>query len=712
MLYRSMKCLWIRLLAACIFALVSTPVPTGASQEMGRVYVVKTDPSNPASVFAAAQQGVFASTDAGATWTATSLTQPTIALAIAPVTPTTVYAGTDLGLFKSSDGGTTWSPAGVSNPVSSVEIDPAIPTTLYASIGSQIIKSPDGGANWTSVGPAGFVAIVASPPLTLYVGSKSMGGIDVASSIDGGSTWITASVSNPDPGFSPLWVLDFALTINPTIATTAYVASSGYRCDGDGCFTIGTISQSTDGGATWFAVEQVPSALGYYGSWVWPQIGVTQVVVDPLQSNIFYAAWSVFCDQNEPFCANFGIVSDAWLSRYGGGTGPRPTNPGAWALWFDLLNPTVLYAATASGVLQSTDGGVTWSAVGSPPPAQFTLSLSTVGSGTIAADPQPVSGTYTAGTVVNLSATPAANFQFAGWSGACSGTGACSVTMDAAKSVTATFAVRQFVLTLSTVGAGTITASPPPASGTYAVGTVVSLTATPAAGSQFSGWSGACSGSSTCNVTMNTALSVTAIFAALPPPPPADTAAPETSITAVVDGTGTAIGDGAVTLSTSLTLSFAGTDNVGVARFECRLDSAGFSTCASPLAYNGLTLGRHTFEVRAVDTSNNVDATPARYTWTVDASPNTTITAAIDGRGKSLPDGGHTTSDKVTFRFTGTDNGTIARFECGLDAAAFTPCTSPVTYGAVSRGTHAFRVRAVDNNGFADPSPAVFNWTR
>ena len=62
--------------------------------------------------------------------------------------------------------------------------------------------------------------------------------------------------------------------------------------------------------------------------------------------------------------------------------------------------------------------------------------------------------------------------------------------------------------------------------------------------------------------------------------------------------------------------------------------------------------------------------------------------------------------------FAGTDNGTVARFECRLDGAAFTSCISPVTYAAVSRGTHTFRVRAVDNNGFTDPSPAVFNWTR
>jgi YVTN family beta-propeller protein len=147
-----------------------------------------------------------------------------------------------------------------------------------------------------------------------------------------------------------------------------------------------------------------------------------------------------------------------------------------------------------------------------PPPAQFVLSLTTVGSGTISANPQPVSGTYTAGTVVSLAAVPATNFQFTGWSGACSGTSACSVTMDAAKSVTATFTLKQFALVLATIGSGTITASPLPVGGTYGAGTVVSLTANPAANFQFTGWSGACSGSSSCNVTMDATKSVTATF--------------------------------------------------------------------------------------------------------------------------------------------------------------------------------------------------------
>lgn len=68
--------------------------------------------------------------------------------------------------------------------------------------------------------------------------------------------------------------------------------------------------------------------------------------------------------------------------------------------------------------------------------------------------------------------------------------------------------------TLSTrvrgTGSGSITANPPGSS--FAAGTVVSLTATPASGSTFSGWSGACSGAGACTLTMNANLTVTASF--------------------------------------------------------------------------------------------------------------------------------------------------------------------------------------------------------
>lgn len=72
-------------------------------------------------------------------------------------------------------------------------------------------------------------------------------------------------------------------------------------------------------------------------------------------------------------------------------------------------------------------------------PTTFTLTVSTSGTGSGAVSSNPLGPSYTSGTTVTLTATPATGSTFTGWSGACSGTGSCVVTMDAPKTVTAAF---------------------------------------------------------------------------------------------------------------------------------------------------------------------------------------------------------------------------------------------------------------------------------
>jgi hypothetical protein len=148
------------------------------------------------------------------------------------------------------------------------------------------------------------------------------------------------------------------------------------------------------------------------------------------------------------------------------------------------------------------------------------------GSGTVTSSPAGVncgtdcSQSYASGTVVTLNRTAAAGSAFTGWSGACTGTGStCQVTLSAAKTVTATFRpVYMLTAAKAGTGSGTVTSSPTGVScGTdcsqgYASGTVVTLSRTAAAGSSFLGWSGACSGTGSCQVTMSAARSVTASF--------------------------------------------------------------------------------------------------------------------------------------------------------------------------------------------------------
>jgi hypothetical protein len=158
----------------------------------------------------------------------------------------------------------------------------------------------------------------------------------------------------------------------------------------------------------------------------------------------------------------------------------------------------------------------------------LTVSKTGAGSGTVTSSPAGINcgatcaASFTSGTVVTLTATPAGGSTFGGWSGAgCAGTGTCVVTMSAAQSVTATFTLQSYTLTVSKTGtgSGTVTSSPAgincgaTCSASYASGTVVTLTATPDGSSTFGGWSGAgCAGTGTCVVTMSAAQSVTATF--------------------------------------------------------------------------------------------------------------------------------------------------------------------------------------------------------
>ena len=95
-----------------------------------------------------------------------------------------------------------------------------------------------------------------------------------------------------------------------------------------------------------------------------------------------------------------------------------------------------------------------------------------------------------------------------------------SLTMDTAQAVTATFAINQYDLSLTFAGNGTGSVSSAPAgidcdtdcSGTYDYNTVVTLTAVSDSGFTFTGWSGACSGTADCVVTISTAKNVTATF--------------------------------------------------------------------------------------------------------------------------------------------------------------------------------------------------------
>ena len=161
---------------------------------------------------------------------------------------------------------------------------------------------------------------------------------------------------------------------------------------------------------------------------------------------------------------------------------------------------------------------------------QYLLTVTTTGdsSGTVTDDLGGIdcgidcNNLYDSNTLVTLTAAPDAGTTFAGWSGGgCSGNGQCAVRLTEAKTVNAEFNVNQYTLTVEKDGNGTgaVAASTGAidcgsvCSDDYDYDTQVILTATPGAGSFFSGWSGGvCSGTDPCTVTMDLAKTVNAEF--------------------------------------------------------------------------------------------------------------------------------------------------------------------------------------------------------
>ncbi len=188
-------------------------------------------------------------------------------------------------------------------------------------------------------------------------------------------------------------------------------------------------------------------------------------------------------------------------------------NP-AWSLtdWAEGLTPQCDYGGeTSSSQVTLTFGS-------------FNLTVSTSGSGSVISTdgsincPGNCTGTYPATTPVTLNAYPAPGWAFTGWTGACTGTGSCTVTMTNNQTVAATF-LPYYMLTVNPTGNGSVQSNdgfincPGECSYSYVANTPVVLNAVPAPGWSVSSWGGYCPGTpSSCTIVMSQNESVPVTF--------------------------------------------------------------------------------------------------------------------------------------------------------------------------------------------------------
>jgi hypothetical protein len=142
--------------------------------------------------------------------------------------------------------------------------------------------------------------------------------------------------------------------------------------------------------------------------------------------------------------------------------------------------------------------------------------------------------------------------------------------------------------------------------------------------------------------------------------------------------------------STSTTATFTFTSSDPRSWFSCSLDGAPVSVCTSPITYTGRGPGGHTFAVQATDDMGQAGNT-ATSSWSV--GPGTMITGTPQNP---------TAQASATFQFSATDPN--ATFQCSLDGATPSACSSPQTYSGVDPGFHLFSVQAIDQANNVGPA--------
>ena len=319
----------------------------------------------------------------------------------------------------------------------------------------------------------------------------------------------------------------------------------------------------------------------------------------------------------------------------------------------------------------------------------------------------------------NTAADGAAQFCYTGTNAGSDAIQAAVGTTTDSAAVQWTGAVvnRTLTVTRAGTGVGTVTSAPPgidcgtSCTATFATGASVALTAAAADGSTFTGWSGACTGTGPCTVTMDADQAVTATF---------DTVSTPTSLTitgesqpsAVTEGgsalalfTVTDVGPGdATNASVHVTLP-AGTTPFSVTSGQgtCAPVVANETTCAlGTLAEGASTTVRAVFTLSAANPPGGTATTTATASSdqtapaTVTATTTPVIIAATPGSISGfVPPGGTlatgvvaTPEDNTIVSFTLPNTGvgtpiTLSASDNDADAATFCaglPCSGKIIF--------------------------------
>src|SRR5438094_5746922 len=325
----------------------------------GRIAAVAGVPGDPSTYYAgAASGGIWRTTASGQTFTPSFDHEPVQAigaLAVAPSDPKIVWAGTgeawairdaDImgdGVYKSTDGGATWTHMGLTETgrIGRIVIHPTNPDIVFVcalgrTTGPQqergIYRTTDGGKTWQRVlfvnpntGCSGL-AMDAHDPTVLFAGTWQVvmhtwamlsggPGSGVYVSRDGGTRWTRLTSGLPTP---PVGKIDVAIAPSDAKRVYALIQTAGQ----------GSLWRSDDGGTTWKVVSWDRRLIGRAGYYL-------RLAVNPKNGDEVMVANSSFHRSTDggltfpsppPRSGGCGDCHDIWVD---------PTNPDRWALTDD-----------------------------------------------------------------------------------------------------------------------------------------------------------------------------------------------------------------------------------------------------------------------------------------------------------------------------------------------------------------------------------------
>lgn len=309
-------------------------IPASAGLSGGVINDIVLDKSHPQTLYAATRDnGVWKTTDAGATWKRAAIGLPARAsvdrMAIDPTNSTIVWAACgEQGIYKTTDAGNSWTQS-TATPVhagayAAIAVDPSHPLDVYAANLKSVLHTANGGTTWVSIATN---ATYGAGPRSIAI-HPTTGDVWVAQFGDGlaklpygGSTFVAANgATNTIPGLHPYMK---CIAFDPFDPVYMYAS---------GDISGNTVFTSSDGGANWLPAAASPAnapvrLAGFVGAG-----GATRM----------YGA-----------VPELGVVSNPTAKNkfdY-----PSTGTPGAVAVAVDPGTAGVVYTATPTGVMRTLD---------------------------------------------------------------------------------------------------------------------------------------------------------------------------------------------------------------------------------------------------------------------------------------------------------------------------------------------------------------------